>query len=127
MLSFTKKEHFETLGITEDRYHLCEDDKLQIINNLTDDAKNIIRRDFIIAHLKGAFRTGVTEDLLLEFAEQHTPDGLAEIRAKHQEVYDKRHARITEKIEAIHAQSTAEEPIDEQGDSGELETNFDQE
>lgn len=104
MLSFTKKEHFVTLGISEKRYHLCEDDKLQIINNLTDEGKDIIRRDFIIAHLKGAFRTGVTEDLLLEFAEQHVPDGLAEIKAKHQEVYDKRHARIIEKIEAIQAE-----------------------
>lgn len=85
------------MGITEKRYHLCEGDKLQIINNLTDEAKNITHRDFIIAHLKGAFRTGVTEDLLLEFAEQHIPDGLIEIKAKHQEVYDKRHARIAEK------------------------------
>lgn len=126
MLSFTKQEHFSTLGITEKRYHLYEDDKLQIINNLTDEAKNIIRRDFIIAHLKGAFRTGVTEDLLLEFAEQHIPDGLVEIKAKHHEVYDKRHARITEKIEAIHAQNMAEETADEQEDVGELETDFDQ-
>ncbi|MEG1523276.1 MAG: hypothetical protein RR455_12560 [Bacteroidales bacterium] len=123
MLSFTRQEHFATLGITEKRYHLFEDDKIQINNNLTEEMKNIIRRDFIIAHLKGAFRTGVTEDLLLEFTEQHIPDGLAEIRAKHQEVYDKRHARITDKIDAIHAQNTAEE----QGNNGKLETDFDQE
>ena len=93
-------------------FRSCEDDKLQIINNMTDEMKGIISRDFIIAHLKGACSTGRTEDLLLEFAEQHIPDELAEIRAKHQEVYDKRHARITEKIVAIHAQNMAEEPVD---------------
>ena len=109
MLSFTRQEHFVALGITEKRYHLCDDDKLQIINNMTDEMKDTIRRDFIIAHLKGAFRTGVTEDLLLEFAEQHIPDELAEIKAKHQEMYDKRHARITEKLEAIHAQNKEQE------------------
>lgn len=38
MLSFKKQEHFAELGIIEKRYHLC-DDKLQIINNLTDEMK----------------------------------------------------------------------------------------
>jgi len=104
---------------------------MQIINNLSNEMKDTICRDFIIAHLKGAFRTGVTEDLLLEFAEQHIHDELAEIKAKHKEVYDKRHARITEKLEAIHAQNTEQEPVDDgklpQDDSGEIETDFDQE
>ena len=107
MLSFTRQEHFVALGITEKGYHLCDDDKQQIINNMTDEMKHTIRRDFIIAYLKGAFCTGVTKDLLLEFTKQHIPDELAEIKAKHQEVYDKRHARIMEKIEAIHAKHGA--------------------
>lgn len=38
MQSFTKQEHFATFGITEKRYYLCEDDKLQIINNLNNDS-----------------------------------------------------------------------------------------
>lgn len=108
MLSFIKQEHFVELGIFEKRYHLCDDDKLQIINNLTDEMKNTIRRDFIVAHLKDAFREGATEDLLLEFTHQHLPEQLAEIKTKHNEVYDKRHERIVEKIEAIQAQERLE-------------------
>lgn len=108
MLSFIKQEHFVELGIFEKRYHLCDDDKLQIINNLTDEMKNTIRRDFIVAHLKDAFREGATEDLLLEFTRQHLPEQLAEIKTKHNEVYDKRHERIVEKIEAIQAQEVTE-------------------
>lgn len=109
MLSFIKQEHFVELGIFEKRYHLCDDDKLQIINNLTDEMKNTIRRDFIVAHLKDAFREGATEDLLLEFTRQHLPEQLAEIETRHNEVYDKRYEKIAGKIEVIQAQEMTEE------------------
>ena len=116
MLSFTKQEHFAELGITEKRYHLCDDDKLQIIHNLTDEMKNTIRRDFIVAHLKDAFREGATENLLLEFTRQHLPQELTNIETKHNEVYDKRHEKIVEKIEVIKKTKVEEQNDDTESD-----------
>lgn len=111
MLSTLRFENFEKVGIdTTDKskyHHLQGDEKLQVISNLTEQTKSIIRRDFILNTLKEAFRDDATSELLLEFAEQHAPEDLAKIQSTHREVYDKRHTRITEKIEAIEAQERA--------------------
>lgn len=109
MLSFAKKEHFKQLGIIKDRWHLIDDDKMEIINSLTDEKKNIIRRDFIVTHLKEAFRDGATEELLLEFTRQHLPGQLSEIEIKHNNEYNKRYERIKEKRKAIQSMVEGDE------------------
>lgn len=104
MLKYLRRESYEKVGVVTEngRYHfLTDEDRMQIVNNLTEQAKDIIRRDFILNTLKEAFRDGVTAELLMEFAKQHAPDKLNEISEKHQAVYDKRHIRIMEKITAI--------------------------
>ena len=82
-------------------YSLSDEDKLRIINNLTEDVKTVIRREFILSTFKDAFRDDATAVLLKEYTRQHAPEKLVEIEQQHIEVYEKRHLRIVEKIGAI--------------------------
>ena len=77
LLSFLRKENYAAVGI------------------------DIIRRDFLIANFKDAFRNNGTAALLLDFAKKHMPEELADITNKYNEVYDKRHKRIEEKKIAL--------------------------
>ncbi|NCC08928.1 MAG: ParB/RepB/Spo0J family partition protein [Bacteroidia bacterium] len=127
MLKQLRNEHFGLMGIEESKYYLRDKERLQIVMNLTEIQKIIIRRDFIQNTLKDAFRDDATSELLLAFAEQHAPDALAEIKNKYNEVYERRHQRITEKIDAINAQSEGEETYDENDLPQEIDTDFEQE
>ena len=102
MLKEVRKENFNLLGVRIDgMYFLSDDDKVRIINNLTEEVKNVIRREFILSTFKDAFRDDLTAELLKEYAQQHSPKKMVEIEQKHIEVYEKRHLRIAEKIGAI--------------------------
>jgi len=128
MLKQLRSEYFGLMGIDqESKYYLSDKERLQIVMNLTEIQKTIISRDFILNTLKDAFRDDATSEFLLAFAEQHAPDALAEIKNKHNEVYEKRHLRIIEKIDAINAQSEGEELYDENDLPQEIDTNFEQE
>ena len=102
MLKDVRVEHFKLMEVRIDgRYFLCDADKLRIINNLTEDVKTVIRREFILNMFKDAFRGNATAELLKEYTQQHAPEKLVEIEGKHIAVYEKRHLRIIEKIGAI--------------------------
>lgn len=111
MLSSLRKEHFEAMGIENDEryYYLDDEDKMKIIANLTGRQKAIIRRDFLLANFKNASGANATASLLLDFAKKHMPDRLAEIQNGHNEVYEKRHQRIEEKIAVLSAQEKAKQ------------------
>ena len=128
MLKQLRSEHFGLMGVKqENKYYLSDKERLQIVMNLTEIQKTIISRDFILNTLKDAFRDDATSEFLLAFAEQHAPDALAGIKNKHNEVYEKRHLRIIEKIDAINAQSEGEELYDENDLPQETDTDFEQE
>jgi ParB family chromosome partitioning protein len=102
MLEYVKREHFaQLLGIPTDNWHLNDEQKFQIINNLTEEQKTLIRRDFLVKHLSNTYGIAKKSYLMLEFARLHFPETLAETENKYNEVYQKRHARITEKLEAL--------------------------
>ena len=63
--------------------------------------KTIIRRDYLIANFKDAFGNNATASLLLDFAQKHMPEELANIQDGYNEVYEKRHQRIEEKKAAL--------------------------
>lgn len=112
MLSSLRKEHFGVVGIESDEIHyLKEEDKMNIIANLTAKQKNIIRRDFLIANFKNAAGNNAIASLLLDFAQKHMPDRLAEIKNGHNEVYEKRHQRIKEKIAVLSVQEKAKQEV----------------
>lgn len=111
MLPFLRKEHFEAMGIEtkETYYYLKDEDKMNIIANLTAKQKAIIRRDFLISNFKNASGSNATASLLLDFAKKHMPDQLAGIQNGHNEVYEKRHLRIEEKIAVLSVQEKAKQ------------------
>lgn len=112
LLPHLRQENFKAVGIEKEvtgYSYLTDEDKKEIIANLTAKTKAIIRRDFLIAQFKGAYRDNVTADLLFDFARKHMPEEFANIENTHNEVYDKRHQRIEEKKAVLLVQEKAEE------------------
>lgn len=108
LLSSLRREHFTAVGIGEEHsYYLSDEEKMNIIANLTAKEKALIRRDFLIANFKGAYGSNAIASLLLDFAEKHMPEELANIKNGHNEVYEKRHKRIEEKKAALLVQEQA--------------------
>lgn len=110
MLPYVGSEHYKSLGVDEEYYDLSEDKKLTIINNLTEDIKAIIRRDYLVYNFKDAYNKQGSADLLLTFARQHVPEEVAEIEKKYNDIYNKRHSKIEEKMILLQAKINIEDP-----------------
>ena len=91
LLSSLRREHFGVFGIGEKKayQHLEDEEKMNIIANLTAKQKAVIRRDFLIDNFKDAYGNNAAATLLLDFARTHMPDTLAEIESGYHEVYEK--------------------------------------
>ena len=101
LLADLRKEHYQTLGIDTEVPYLTDEEKMNIVTNLTAKAKAVIRRDFLIAKFKDARGGNAVASLLLDFARKHMPETLADIKSGYDEVYEKRHQRIEEKKAAL--------------------------
>ena len=112
LLSSLRREYFGVFGIGEKKayQHLEDEEKMNIIANLTAKQKAVIRRDFLIDNFKGAYGNNATATLLLDFARKHMPDTLAEIESGYNEVYEKRHKRIEERKAALLAKERQTKP-----------------
>lgn len=73
LLSSLRKENYAAIGIDKECDYLKDEDKINVIANLTAKAKAIIRRDFLIANFKDAFRNNGTAALLFDFAKNTCP------------------------------------------------------
>lgn len=115
LLSSLRKEHYTEVGIEceETCHYLTDEEKMNIIANLTAKQKAVIRRDFLIANFKGAYGSNAIATLLLGFAEKHMPEELATIKNGHNEVYEKRHQRIEEKKAVLLVQEQARQEVEE--------------
>ncbi len=96
-----RSDNFAKVGIDHDKHYLTDSDRWDLVQRLTDEIKTIIKRDFIISTLKDAQRANYTAVMLYGYAEQHANDQFNEIQESHNEVYNKRHTRIEEKIERL--------------------------
>ena len=98
------------MGITEEgKRYLSNEDKMNIVANLTVKIKTIIRRDYLIANFRSAYGNNTEASLLLDFARKHMPEALATIENEYNEVYEKRHQRIEEKKAVLLVQERAKE------------------
>ncbi len=115
LLSSLRKEHYAEVGIEcEETYHyLTDEEKMNIIANLTAKQKAVIRRDFLIANFKGAYGSNAIATLLLGFAQKHMPDQLADIKSGHNKVYEKRHQHIKEKKAVLLVQEQARQEAEQ--------------
>ncbi len=102
LLSSLRREHYEAVGLADrdrDPYAALSDkEKMAVIAKLNARTKAIIRRDFLIANFQGAYRTNAISGLLFAFAKKHMPEELAAIESQYNEVYEKRHKRLEERI-----------------------------
>ena len=115
LLASLRKEHFAEVGLEgkEPYHYLTDEEKMNIIANLTAKQKAVIRRDFLIANFKGAYGNNAIATLLLDFAEKHMPEELATIKNGHNEVYEKRHQRIEEKKAVLLVQEQAKQEAED--------------
>ena len=115
LLSSLRREHFTAVGVEnkDTNHYLSDEEKMNIINNLTAKEKALIRRDFLISNFKGAYGSNAVASLLLDFAQKHMPDELANIKNGHNEVYEKRHQRIEEKKAVLLVQEQARQEAEQ--------------
>ena len=99
--------------VPEHSPYLSNEDKTNIVANLTPKAKAVIRRDFLIENFKNAYGSNAIADMLLEFAGKHMPERLADIENGHNEVYEKRHQRIEEKKAVLLVQEQAKQEAEQ--------------
>lgn len=81
-----------------EKYYLTDEQKLKILENLTDDLKLIILRDFIMAKVGESIYRG---EWIVEWARSYFPEFVAEVELKHKETYLKRKEKIDAKIAEI--------------------------
>lgn len=100
LLSSLRREHYEAVGLIEREAYgsLSDKEKMAVIAKLNARTKAIIRRDFLIANFQGAYRTNAISGLLFAFAKKHMPDEFAAIESQYNEIYEKRHKRLEERI-----------------------------
>ena len=116
LLADLRKEHYQAVGMDGEHLpYLSDEDKMNIVANLTAKTKAIIRRDYLIARFKDARGCNATASFLLDFARKHMPETLSDITRAYEEVYEKRHKRIEERKAALLAEEKKEDaPTDEQ-------------
>lgn len=106
MMMHLRKYRAKLFGVTMQGYGSIEAEKrLKIVQNLTEEQKTAIRRDFLYSHLKDASAHYTDGDLLIDFAKFHAPDKTAKIEADHKAVYDKKNARLDERIAGLKAEA----------------------
>lgn len=89
MLSYLKTERWSKFGAQNSTWSLTDSDKEIILNNLTEERKQIIQRDFIESALCGA--TGeYSQKLRSDYIFSHFPDEHSQIEEKYSEVLEKR-------------------------------------
>ena len=102
MLSRLDYRHYELFGIPEDQ-PITEEIRLELYASLTEDQKNILKRDYIIDNLLQTRGINKKSALMVEFAKFHFPDEIAEIESVHNDEYLKQRQVIQEQIEKLQA------------------------
>lgn len=104
MLSAVPSEHYSLLGITGKVSYLKNEDTTQILNELNEERKTIIRRDYLVARFRDTSARGLTCDYFVRFMKEHFPKEVETIEKKYNDVYNKRLKKITERKKEIKKQ-----------------------
>jgi ParB family chromosome partitioning protein len=98
---------YKAVGLKgEDHYRIKDADRLKFCAALTEEQKTVIRRDFLYDHLTdGASTVSSTQGtLMLAFAKLHLPEQAAIIETAYKSEYDKKNARLDERIAELKKQ-----------------------
>jgi len=104
LLSFIDIKHYEYFGLSEER-KMTEEEKVELYSNLTDEQKNIMKRDFLI-HAMTHNTSGINKKsaLLIEFVKHHFPEEVSIIENTHKEEYLKKWKPIKEQMDKINTE-----------------------
>jgi len=101
MLSNLRKENYERMGFDLHRA-LTVEESMRVIESLTEEQKNVIRRDYILKNLSFTSGDSLQSRLLIDFATLHFPDRVEKIKEEHIETYKRRHLKIEDRIRELH-------------------------
>ena len=107
MLGSLRREHLAAVGFPK-AYYLTSEQKIAVVNALTDEQRDLITRDFLVKSLTsdiGFDKTG--KQLLMEFAALHHKEKCEVVKAQFDEEYTKRNDRLDERIAVAEAQEKA--------------------
>jgi ParB family chromosome partitioning protein len=100
MLSDLDIRHFELFGITQGQ-SIPEDDKVLLYNNLTEEQKSVLKRDFLMKNMVKVTGISKKSALLLQLVTSHFPVEMEEIMQKHNSEYQSKRQVIQEQKEKI--------------------------
>lgn len=90
MLRSLRREHLAAVGFPE-AYYLTSEQKIAVVNALTDEQRDLITRDFLVKSLTSDIGFDKTErQLLMEFAALHHKEKYEVTKAQFDEEYTKR-------------------------------------
>ena len=107
MLGSLRHDHLAAVGFPK-AYYLTSEQKVAVVNALTDEQRDLITRDFLVKSLTsdiGFDKTG--QQLLMEFAALHHKEQYEVTKAQFDEEYTKRNDRLDERIAVAEAQEKA--------------------
>lgn len=107
MLGSLRHDHLAAVGFPK-AYYLTSEQKIAVVNALTDEQRDLITRDFLVKSLTsdiGFDKTG--KQLLMEFAALHHKEKYEVVKAQFDEEYTKRNDRLDERIAVAEAQEKA--------------------
>ena len=89
-------------------YYLTSEQKIAVVNALTDEQRDLITRDFSCkkSYIRHRFRQN-GKQLLMEFAALHHKEKCEVVKAQFDEEYTKRNDRLDERIAVAEAQEKA--------------------
>ena len=92
----------------KDPWSISDEQKIKLAEKLTVQQKTTLKREYISSYLSGANGAGKLAELLMEYSSLHFPDAVSEIKKQHDDVYEKRHKSLTERIKAAEQPSGGE-------------------
>lgn len=107
MMRKVRSESYSLLGLEKKLYNLEYTDLLE----LTEEQKTIITREYLINHLDDLCISSIKikeNNALRVFLNQHTPNEVSRIDEEQDTIYNKRNARLMERIQAVNSETKSE-------------------
>jgi ParB family chromosome partitioning protein len=106
MLSKLRRASYKAAGLSDRDYYMTDEKKLKFASKLTEEQKTVVRREYLYGHLTDGTMTtsSVKGGLMLSFAKLHLPERTAAIETSYKEEYDRKNARLDERIAELSKQ-----------------------
>jgi hypothetical protein len=101
LLSDLDARHFELFEIPQGQ-SVTEDDKLRLYNSLSEEQKNIVKRDFLIKNMVKTMGVSKKSALLMQWVTSHFPVEMEEIMQTHNNEYQSKREVIQAQMDKIH-------------------------